>query len=204
MLDRVHESAAVTVSPPLPAPAARDLPGWQLRIVALVSRGIPIRQAAESQNVSWASCDRYLRDSVAFYDAVTNAEAGTLITGLDTVRALAVAHAKDLVLDAVSESRGLDATTGKVPVANVYNVDGTLVGTREIPIRGADRLGNRRLVLETAGAIGQGAQVSVAIQFTASQVAILVQQLDAQQLTALVSPAPALPAPTAPTHEARP
>ena len=162
-IDRSHRDPNATLG------SLASLPAWQRRIVALVQRGVPIRDACEQQRVSWASLDTWTRRDARFAAAIANAEAGVAIAGVDSVRSLAVAHAEDMVLDAVEESRG-------------RGVDGA-------PVLPRDRVSNRRLVLETAGAVGSGAPPGgVTVQgVTAGQIAILVQQAQAR------APSPAPP-----------
>lgn len=118
---------------------ARTLPLWQRRLVALIQSGVDSRDAAEALHVSWASVDRYTRDGGSFAVALAAAEAGVAIVGVETIRGLAVAHAGGMVVDAVVESRD----RGNAP---------------------RDRLGNRRLVLEVAGAMPQRGLVTVNVQ----------------------------------------
>jgi transposase-like protein len=118
-------------------PAAVPLPLWQRRLVALVSSGVGPREASEQLSVSWASVDKYTRSGGPFADALRDAEAGVLIVGIEATRDIAVAHAQGLVVDAVTESRDRDNAA-------------------------RERLANRRLVLEVAGAApGRGVTVNV-------------------------------------------
>ena len=167
-----RDASASMVSPDAP----RESP-WA-RYLLLIARGHGKERAIELAGLGSYELATCRQDPVAHALEQSALRAG-LLGGAGTQLGKAIAQANDasMVVEAMAASRDPDALD-------------------------AARLGNRRLVLERAGAIGQGAQAPVTIQFTASQVAILVQQLDAQQLTALVSPAPALPAPTAPTHEA--
>ena len=70
-----------------------------------------------------------------------------------------LAYAAVAIDDAFAESRGLDIRTGEIAQRPIFDRDGHVVG-HEDSISPRDRLGNRRLLVETTGVLdaNRGAQ----------------------------------------------
>lgn len=146
---------------PAPVPPSTTLPLWQRRIVALVQSGVPIRDAADQQRVSWASIDLYTRSSPAFAQAIADAEAGVAIMGVEETRSLAVAHVAGLVVDAVEASR-------KAPHER-------------------DRVLNRRYVSDAGGVTGPATAAQGTVQISAAHISMLVLNMTLEERLALVA-----------------
>jgi hypothetical protein len=116
------------------------LPLWQRLLIARVASGIPLAEARylEGSKVSPVIIARFRRESPVFDAALGHAEVGAAVWGPDEHRDVARALSVPTVADAFAASR-------------------TAQHER-------DRVANRRLVLETAGAVGGNVQVNVGVQ----------------------------------------
>lgn len=166
LASRVQPPAADTVDP-------SALPKWQYVYLTSLGAGLSDHEARQQANgVSWASVDSALQESAAmeqahgvehpsalFHRAYAMVVQGRRIAGLPALREHSVDLAQVALQDAFRESRD----PGILP---------------------RDRLGNRRLVLETAGAIGaaaaQGATVAVQVQVYPGGYSARLREAEAQ------------------------
>ena len=146
------------------------LPRWQRAYLVAIAAGLTEQQACASANVTAATISDWSMPGARAYDPVfARAEQmirqGVAIVGREHVRADAHAEAYVARRDAFMESRGLDPATGEPatePIVSYKTGEPVVIGRRPA-IRAQDRVANRRLVMEAAGAIGQGAQVRVQV-----------------------------------------
>ena len=129
-----------------------SLPLWQRRIVGLVQSGVKTIDAAAQCNVSPSSVERFTKESPAFAQALTDAEAGVALMGVEASRNLAIAHASAMIEDAVKDSRDPSVKDGA-------------------------RLGNRRFVGEAASLIQSRNAPGAAIQINVFESGSLSQHL---------------------------
>ena len=151
----------------LPVPSTdslANLPLWQRLLLARVQQGIPWDKARLMQGsaVSPTLLMQARRANPAFDAALLDAQVGALTNSPLTEREHARALLHTVVDDAYAESRGLDPETGERALEPVFNQRGEHTGDRAA-IRPQDRVANRRLLLETGGAVGQGAQASTRV-----------------------------------------
>lgn len=112
---------------------AIDMASWPLWTKVLIGRieaGTPIDEAIfmDGCKVSWPIIKRTREQVPGFADALDRAIVGQRVLGVEDARDIARAYGTSIIADAYAESRD-----------------------RELAPR--DRLGNRRLVLEVAGAM---------------------------------------------------
>ena len=126
-----------------------SLPLWQRLLIARVASGIPLDEAQfmAGSKVSTATITKYRALSPGFSYALDQAILGVAAIGVDEARDIARGLASPIIADSFAASR--DAATKE-----------------------RDRVANRRLVLETAGAVGPQIQVNVD-----THAAMLVQQI---------------------------
>ena len=141
-----------------------NLPLWQRLLLARVQQGIPWDKARlmQGSSVSPTLLMQARQANPAFDAALLKAQVGALSDSPLTEREHARALLHTVVDDAYAESRGLDPETGERALEPVFNQRGEHTGDRAA-IRPQDRVANRRLLLETGGAVGQGAQASARV-----------------------------------------
>lgn len=170
-MDQLQDSAltsqAVLLPPKDSSAYAADidlspLPKWQRQYLAGLGAGLSDHDARQqAASVSWASVDKALQESAAaevaygvdhphaaFHRAYTMVVQGRRIAGLPQLKEHALEMAQVVLEDAFRESRGRDLEGAVVP----HNA----------------RHPNRRLILEGVGFVGQGAQITNAIQLNVS------------------------------------
>ena len=151
------------------------LPLWQQRYLGALAAGLTDTEAAHTANCTTASVRQWTTPHGARYHpqfarAVQLAMQGRALLGVEALRARAVAYGSVAIDDAFKESRD-----------------------KEIHAR--DRLGNRRLVLETAGAVGSSSQ-GAAATVPSILINISVGDGQGQRRTAVVVDATPLPTST--------
>ena len=141
--------AGPAATEPVTIPNLRDLTPTQLAILADWQRDHDPEAARLRRGVSTSTFRHWQDLSLPFQRACSALSNGQRLYGLDTE--IVENEMPHILLDALRESRD--------------------------PInRGADRLGNRRLLAEVGRRVGQGAQVQGGLTINASQVMVLVQE----------------------------
>ena len=154
------------------------LPVWQRRYLLAVQAGATEAEAQVAGNCSAETIQRICIESLPFArarDAIIHNTPADRIA----MRSMAESLGASVVLDAFAESRGLDPKTGEVAYETITLKNGRQIEREAIAPR--DRVTNRRLVLEAAGAIGAASQTQ-----GAQQAPIIVQV----HITQAPTPAP--------------
>ena len=135
------------------------LPLWQQRYLGALAAGLSQEEAVIVARVTKATiCDWILPGHRAYDPQFARAERqtrqGVARLGKAELKGRALAYNSVVLDDAFAESRGLDIHTGEKAQRPIVNKDGDIVGYED-GIAPRDRLGNRRLIAEMGGVVGE-------------------------------------------------